>query len=306
MARVVRSALLACLFFAAAASAQAPSNPPGTGGELKRLCDTVAMTPADAREAARRAECVLAGVLPSPNRLDDARALARWALSKGEPAGGLVLYLAFQNDPANQAMREGRIDAQAYRKLAARSIAQRGQQVEAIEGLGFAVGQGHPAAGPLLAAYFHDTLAPRNVSRLGALSGLLLRGGERSAVVERFAREADTIARSAPGTKASVRAFVSAWRDANAAARQGYGELTAGKSCEQALVQLQSVGAGEIEGAEFLPLKGNLVADSYLVRGRWTEVWTFQACEQKVPVRVTFEADGWGGATSTAAYQKGV
>jgi hypothetical protein len=306
MARVVRSALLACLFLAAGAGAQAPSSPPRAGAELKRLCDTIAMTPADAREAARRAECVLAGVLPSPNRFDEARTLARWALSKGEPAGGLMLYLVFQNDPANQAVREGRVDPQAYRKLAARSVAQRGEQVEAIEGLGFAVGQGHPAAGALLAAYFHDTLAPRNVARLGALSGLLLRGGERSDVIERFAREADTIARSAPGTKASVRAFVGAWRDAIAAARQGYGELTGGRSCEQEKVQLQSVSAGDIEGAEFLPLTGKLVADSYLVRGRWTEAWTFQACEQKVPVRVTFEADGWGGATSTAAYHKGV
>jgi hypothetical protein len=248
---------------------------------------------------------VLAGVLTSPDRFDDARTLARWALSRGEPAGGLMLYLAFQNDPANQSVREGRVDAQAYAKLAARTITQRREQIEAIEGLGFAAGQGHPAAGPLLAAYFHDTLAPRNVSRVGALSGLLLRGGERSAVIERFAREADTIARSAPGTKASVRAFVAAWRDANAAARQGYGELTGGKSCEQALVQLQSVSAGEIEGAELLPLTGKLVAESYLVRGRWTEAWIFQACEQKVPVRVTFEADGWGGATSTAAYHKG-
>lgn len=305
MARVVRSALLASLFLAATAGAQSPSTSSRAGGELKRLCDTIAMTPADALEGARRAECVLAGILPSPNRFDEARSLARWALSKGEPAGGLMLYLAFQNDPANQPLREGRVDAQAYRKLAARTVAQRGEQVEAIEGLGFAVGQGHPAAGPLLAAYFHDTLAPRNVARLGALSGLLLRGGQRSEVIERFAREADAVARSAPGTKASVRAFVGAWRDANAAARQGYGELTGGRSCEPARVQLQSVSAGEIEGAEFLPLTGKLVAESYLLRGRWTEDWTFQACELKVPVRVSFQADGWGGATSTAAHHKG-
>ena len=305
MARVVRSALLLPLFLAAAAQAQAPSAPATAREELKRLCDTIAMTPADALEAARRAECVLSGVLFSPNRFEEARSLARWALARGEPAGGLMLYVAFQNDPANQSMREGHLDAEAYRKLAARTIAQRREQIEAIEGLGFAAGKRHPGAGPLLAAYFHDTVAPRNISRLGALAGLLRHGGDRSAVVERFAREADAIARSAPGTQASVRAFVAAYRDATAAAREGYRELTGGRSCAPEQVQLKSVAADPIEGAEYLPLTGTLVADSYLLRGRWTEAWSFQACEQAVPVRVTFEADGWGGATSTVSYRKG-
>lgn len=276
---------------------------PGAGEELKRLCATIAMSPADAREAARRAECVLAGAIPSSDRFEEARLFARWALTKGEPAGGLMLYLAFQNDPANQSTREGKLDAEAYRRLAARPLAQRREQIEALEGLGFAAGKGYRGAGALLAAHFHDTLAPRNVSRLGALTGLMLQNGERDAVIARFAREADAIAREAPGTQASARAFFGAYGDATAAAKQGYRELAGGRACET--VQLKSVQAGAIEGAEFLPLTGTLVAGSYLVRGRWTESWTFAACGQTVPVKVTFEADGWGGGTSTANHDKG-
>ncbi|HET8746012.1 MAG TPA: hypothetical protein VFM98_10430 [Ramlibacter sp.] len=302
MRALLRPALAAALLAGGAQAQTAPALP-APGAELKRLCETIAMTPADAREAARRAECVLAGAIPSLNRFEEARVFARWALSRGEPAGGLMLFLAFQNDPANQFLREGRVDAQAYARLAARSLAQRREQVDAIEGLGFAAGKGHPAAGPLLAAYFHDTVAPRNVARLGALTALLIRNGEHSPTIERFAREADAIARDAAGTKASPRAFFGAWGDALAAARQGYRAQSGGKACQD--VQLKSVSATELQGAEFLPLTGTLVAESYLVRGQWSEFWSFRACGEEVPVKVDFAADGWGGATSSASYDKG-
>jgi uncharacterized protein len=308
MAWGFRSALFAALLVGAAAQAQtAPGTPPQAAPtpaeELRRLCATISITPADAREAARRAECVLAGVLPSPNRIVEARGFARSALAQGEPTGGLMLYLAYQNDPANQYMRDGKIDEDAYRRLAGRSLAQRREQIEAIEGLGFAAGRNNAAAGVLLAAYFHDTLAPRNVARVGALTGLLMRNGEHGPVVERFAREADAVARDAAATKASVRAFFTAYGDAAAAAKAGYAAQTRGQGCDA--VQLKSVSAGEIQDAEYLPLTGTLVAESYLVKGHWTEFWTFQGCGEEVPVKVTFEADGWGGSTSSAVHNKG-
>jgi hypothetical protein len=74
----------ALLLAAAASQAQAPARPPAE--DLRKLCETISMNPADGREMARRAECVLSGVLPSPNRLAEARALSRSALAAGEPA----------------------------------------------------------------------------------------------------------------------------------------------------------------------------------------------------------------------------
>jgi hypothetical protein len=51
-------------------------------------------------------------------------------------------------------------------------------------------------------------------------------------------------------------------------------------------------------------LQGNMVRDSYLVQGDWTESWTFQACDQEIPVKVGFAADGWGGTTSSVSINK--
>lgn len=300
------SLLAACLLGAASVHAQATQAPaparPDPGEELRRLCATVSMRPADALEMARRAECILSGVLASENRIAESRMLARAAMKAGEPTGGLMLYLVYLQDPAWNPVRDGKLDAQAYQRLAARNGFERQEQIEAIEGLGFAAGKNHAAAGMLLANYFHDTVAPRNVSRMGALAGLLVRNGEKNAIVDRFAREADVIARTGP-TKASARAFLEAYRNAAATATAAYAARKGGQAC--AAVELKSLSSGDIDGPAYLPLKGTLVADSYLVKGTWSESWNFQGCGEDLPVKVTFVADGWGGATSTATHDKG-
>jgi uncharacterized protein len=301
--RLLRTAVPALMFAAAAARAEAPAPSSPSGPDLRRLCETISMNPADGKELARRSECVLSGVLPSTDRIAEARMLAKAALAAGEPSGGLMLYLAFQADPRNQFVRDGQADPQAYRRLAARSLQQRQEQVEAIEGLGFAAGRNHAAAGVLLATYFHDTVAPRNVQRTGAMTALLLRNGERTALVERFAREADAIVRVGAGTHASVRGFMETYRQAADVVRSAYAsQAGAGRTCDTP--QLKSVSAGEIQRAQYLPLQGNMVRDSYLVQGKWTESWTFQACDQPIPVKVAFAADGWGGTTSSVTLDK--
>lgn len=299
-------ALAASFLFAAAAHAQAPVPAPAASGvaTLKELCATISMNPADGREMARRAECVLSGTLPSPNRIAEARALAKAAMKAGEPSGGLMLFLAFQADPANQTMRDGKVDAQAYERLGARPVRERQDQVDAIEGLGFAAGHNHRAAAVLAAGYFHDTVAPKNVARTGAMTALLMRMGERHPLVERYAQEADVVARTAAETKTSIRSFFQTYQQAEAVAREAYAsQAGAGKTCEKP--QLKSVSASDIRGARYLPLQGTVVKDSYLVKGEWTEYWTFSACGEEVPLKVGFVADGWGGATSSVRFNKG-
>lgn len=300
------SALIASFLLAGAVHAQAaaPSSAASAAATLKQLCETISMNPADGREMARRAECVLSGTLPSPNRIVEARALAKAAIQAGEPSGGLMLFLAFEADPANQFARDGKVDADAYRRLGARTLAERQQQIDALEGLGFAAGHNHRAAGVLAAGYFHDTVAPRNVARTGAMAALLKRLGEQHPLVERYAREADMVARVAGQTKTSIRSFFQTYQQAEAVARTAYeAQAGAGKTCEKP--QLKSVSSGDIRGAEYLPLQGTVVKDSYLVKGEWTEYWTFQACGEEVPLKVSFAADGWGGATSSVRYNKG-
>jgi hypothetical protein len=47
--------------------------------------------------------------------------------------------------------------AAAYRELSVRTLEQRREQFDVVEGLGFAAGRNHPGAGPRLAAYFKGT-----------------------------------------------------------------------------------------------------------------------------------------------------
>jgi hypothetical protein len=99
-----------------------------------------------------------------------------------------------------------------------------------------------------------------------------------------------------------VRAFLDAYQPATAAALQGHAVQTAG-TCDKAT--LKTVSSTDLRNAEYLPLASKMVEKTYLVKGEWTEFWTFDACGADVPVKVSFTADGWGGASITAAHNKG-
>lgn len=295
----------ATALLAAVAHAQAPAPVPAASApssELRQLCAALPETPTDGRGLAQKAQCVLTGITPSERRFAQARELAAKALEQGEATGGFALFMAFANDPANMYRRDGKADLEAYRQLGARPLSERAEQVAAIDGLAHAAGKGHPGAAVLLANYFYDTVAPQNVSRVRAMTGLLLRNGTRSPPLEKMAREAAVIEKTAPATKASVRSFLDAYQPATAAALQGHAVQTAGK-CDKAT--LKSVTSTDIRNAEYLPLTGKMVEKTYLVRGEWMEFWTFDACGEEVPVKVTFTADGWGGTSLQAVHNKG-
>jgi hypothetical protein len=286
----------------AAALAQ-PIGPGAPSPELQMACAAAqAAESGNARALAVRAQCVLAGVAPSTRPFEQARELARESLRLGDPAGGFMLYVAFASDPANTHVRDGKPDLGAYRRLAGRTLDERKDQAEALDALAFAAGKGHVNAGLALATYFYETNAPQNVARTRAMSGLLLKAGERNPVLEKLLREAGTVEKTAPTTKASVRSFLDAYRPAVGTALAGYRVQKPGTECAKA--ELKSVSSGDIEGAEYLPLAATMVARSYLVRGQWSEFWTFDACGEAVPVKVTFQADGWGGSTFTTVHNR--
>ena len=255
------------------------------------------------RARPHRAHCGLPATVPTADRPPEARALARRALALDDPAGGFLLYVAFVNDPVNAYTAEGQVDIAAYRRLGERPLPQRLEQIEAIEALAFAAGKGHVNAGLWLASYFHETVAPGNVLRLAAMADLLVKAGEKGALLERLVREAEAVGRNAPGTQASVKVFLQAYPHGVAAAKSGYAAQTSGRQCDA--FTLRQVSAGRIAEPELLPLKGAMVAGSYLVKGHWTEYWTFRGCGEEVPVKVLFRADGWGGSTFTMQHNKG-
>lgn len=299
--RACTALTLAVALSSALAQAAAPGGP-GASAELQVTCASVGAAEPNARLLAVRAQCILAGVIPSPSPYTQARELARESLRQGDPAGGFMLYVAYVTDPASSYVRDGKVDDQAYRRLAAQPVDQRQGQAEAIEGLAFAASKGHVNAGLAMTSYFYETVAPRNVSRARAMAQLLAQSGERSAGLDKQLREAGTVEKSAPATKASVRSFLDAYRIATAQALVGHRAQKPGQECRQ--VRLKSVSSGEIENAEYLPLRPAMVANSYLVRGQWAEFWTFDACGEEVPVKVAFQADGWGGSTFTATHNR--
>lgn len=300
--RILAPALAACAALAAAAAmAQAaPARPatPTVSAQLAQSCRELPADAADARSLALRSQCIVVGALPSERRHAEARELARRSLAAGEPAGGYMLYVAYTTDPANGFLRDGQVDLEAYRRLAARPVGERAEQVEAIDALAFASMKGHLNAGLALATHLSETVAPRNIERVRGLATLYLRNGEKNPAFQRLHDHATQVLQAGP-TKASLRAFADAYRGAGAAAAAGYVQRNAGQTCASFTPKVLE--STEIQNAEYLPLANKSLADSYLVRGKWVEMWNLTGCGQDVLVKVEFEADGWGGARFHAA-----
>ena len=255
----------------------------------------------DSRGLATQAQCLMGGTTPSSTPFPSARASARKAMQLGDPAGAFLLYVAFNGDPQNSYLRNGVLSDTAYSDLAARPLAERGEQIEALEGLAFAVSKGHIVAAKLLALYYVETTAPGNTTRLKGLAAWLAQNGEASPDVARYTQQADSIQRLG-NTKASVKVFLDAYRRVIDFAALSYTRSHSGETCST--MQLKSVSAGEIVDAVFLPLKSKLVDNTFLMAGQWSETWDFSGCGMDVPVNITFKADGWGGSKFVASAGK--
>jgi len=51
-----------------------------------------------------------------------------------------------------------------------------------------------------------------------------------------------------------------------------------------------------LQDVDWLPLKHPLIANSYPLKGHWTEDWTVMLCNSSYTVHMQFQADGLGGA----------
>lgn len=291
----VRTLLPGALAFlgAAAAAQDKPEAPsPGAPTQIAQFCAQAAAKD-DPFSLAQRARCVLIGVAPSERRVDDARDLARRSLRAGEPLGGFMLYQVYVSDPQYRYLRDGKADMEAYNRLAATPVSARTDQIEALEGLGFALGKWNRDAFNGVMLYLYDTTAPRNVDRLRTVTTLLAGNGLSNPVVQRLGAQAQQVLQVAPATKVSLRTFA----DISTSLAGAVALAKAGGKTACANPRIKSVSSGDIVGAEYLPLTQPVVRDSYLVRGEWTERWVVDACGSDLPFDVAFKADGWGGAT---------
>lgn len=247
----------------------------------------------DSAGEATQAQCLLAGFLQAQDRFGKARELARKSAAQKDPAGSFALFLAFAADPRNHWRQDGKPDQQAYAALAARTVAERADQIEAYDALATAAVAGHKEAAVLLASYLFETAGPENAKRLHRYIPALTANGVRSPLLQQYASHVADMERLG-NTQASGRAFLEAYKLAAAAASVSAGPQAENRSCRD--VRMESVTSGKLEDHDYLPLKQPLVANSYLLKGKWEEQWSFIACGRSITLPVKFEADGWGGA----------
>jgi len=250
----------------------------------------------DPLAALTRVECLITGAEKANEPFSLARQIARKASAKDPSWGGLGLYETFLLDPKYSYRPDGKVDMNKYNALAATPVAQRSEQTEALNGLAAAVTKGHEGAVRATLAYFTETAGPRNLDRTIRLAELMQ--GAKIMIPpqqENDLKLARTI-KQMGGTQASLLIFKNAYGSAQQAA---FFQLTGlGKNgCDGKDIKIVKTEAGApVADAVYLPLNQPL-ENSYLVQGSWTESWTFAGCGKTAVIQMTFNADGWGGAT---------
>jgi hypothetical protein len=281
-------ALAAGLLMATGAFAQSAP----TAEEL-RACEQAreASASGDPVMEATYANCLVIGALHETDARAHARDLARASMRQGSAIGAFALYAAYTADPAYSFRSSGKPDMAKYAALAALPIESRPEQIEALEALGFAYSKGYPKAMLSLAAYYYETVAPKNVIRVRNVAALMQSGGLRSTYIDQFRKLGAEIA-ALGDTKASVRVFMDAQIPARFTATATL--ASGGAACDQ--LKLVKVESGELQDPVFLPLKAAALHDTYLIKGSWDETWRYKGCGREADVTVHFSADGWGGA----------
>lgn len=263
---------------------------------VERACK-LAHEAADAKEALGmivRADCLINGNEQTAQPFDEARKMARQAQAAGAPGGGVELYKIFMADPQYRYVADGKANDAKYRQLAARPIAERGDQIDALNGLAFAAGKGNNAAMMPLLGYLIDTTAPNNAARVAYVADLMQKNGMAIPAPFTFVVQKAQWMTQLGNSNASVKIFDQAYDNI---AQTVAGQFSAGKagSCNAKEVKLTAMAAEPIADAQYLPLTAYLT-DTYLVRGHWNESWTFAGCGKTIVVTAAFKADGWGNA----------
>ena len=258
------------------------------GMELSRQCaqagDSACMTQA--------AESAILG-RGTPVNLQEGREWARKALAKGDPRAGLYLAKAYLADPNNRFIVDGKSDHAKYAALAQRTIAQRAEQIEALEALAGSAQAGFVPARLLLGTLFYEQSGGLPAERVA----LLLNGlKDLPPVYQNLLTNTQQVLALGP-THASPRLVADALRTAlmgamGQAKHAGMKDLAACKNFK--LVKISHV--TPLQDVEWLPLKQPLVANTYPLKGHWSEEWTVMLCDAPYTVHMQFQADGQGGA----------
>lgn len=222
-----------------------------------------------------------------------ARRWIRQAIQGGDRRAGYALWQAYRLDPLNRIIVDGKTDIDRYNTLAQRGIAERGDQIEALDALADAAAAGYAPARLMLATVLLEQSGAGTTRQIREL----LDGMPDLPPVYRkylaLAQQADSLGptRAAPRLIADVIPTV---MTGAALAAERAGTPNASLCKDFRLLSITDV--SRVGDAIWLPLRHPLVVDTYPLHGVWTEQWHVFFCGAERSLRLQFDVDGMGGA----------
>ena len=228
-----------------------------------------------------------------PVDLELARSWTRKAIAGGDVRAGYLLWQAYQLDPANQYIVDGKTDNAKYNQLRHRVVSQRANQIEAIDALAGAADAGYAPARLMLSALLIEQSGGGTSEQLISLLDGNPELPEKFLNYLRLAQQVQSLGPTRAAPKLIVDALPAARASAaRALAAAGTANVTQCKDFR--LMSISNV--TELTDGVWLPLTNALVTDTYPIRGRWDEQWKVFFCDGERVLNVRFEADGLGGA----------
>lgn len=213
---------------------------------------------------------------------------ARKVIAAGSIGDGGALFASiYATGSESNYIVNGKADDAKYEKLAARGLEQRVNQIEAIDALAAAAASGHVMARLQLASQLVELSGKGTASSILELVDNLNVPAEYG--VARWKSMA-TFAAKYPQTKASPRLLLDTMNSALSLV-----VIQKVANCTERPT-LRGISAGDVKNAVWLPLKPSKYATDFLVKGEWSERWTFDRCGTPIDIAVDFKADGMGGA----------
>lgn len=228
-----------------------------------------------------------------PVNFPEARAWTRKAIAGGDQRAGFGLWQAYTLDPANQFMVNGKADDRKYNAIARRSIAERNDQIEAIDGLAGAAAAGYLPARLMLATLLLEQSGAGTTKQIRTLLDGVPNLPPDYQKYLALAQQVDTLGPSRAAPKVIADAIPSVMTEA-ALASERAGTANATQCKDFRLMSIKNVSA--VGDALWLPLKHPLVTGTYPLKGTWTEDWHVFFCGAERTLRMQFDVDGMGGA----------
>ncbi|WP_050479213.1 tetratricopeptide repeat protein [Herbaspirillum rhizosphaerae] len=254
-----------------------------------------------ARECAEGGEPTCAAIygnlnLPGnglPVNFAEARAWTRKAVAAGDQRAGFGLWQAYSLDPANQFMVKGKADDRKYNAIARRTVAERGDQIEAIDGLAGAAAAGYLPARLMLATLLLEQSGAGTTKQIRTLlDGIPNLPADYQKYLA-LAQQVDTLGPTRAAPKVVADAIPTVMTGA-ALASERAGTPNSTQCKDFRLMSIKEV--SKVGDAVWLPLTQPLVTGTYPVKGTWTEDWHVFFCGAERTVQMQFSADGMGGA----------